>query len=58
MIEDRSRDYMNARRVAKVRNSIRPLTMMFVMSMLFTQELFPSGITQYFQSLAILTNNS
>ena len=58
MIEDRSRDYMNARRVAKVRNSIRPLTMMFVMSMLFTQELFPFGITQYFQSLAILTNNS
>ncbi|OWK17900.1 CSTF3 [Cervus elaphus hippelaphus] len=33
MIEDRSRDYMNARRVAKVRNSIRPFTVMFVMIM-------------------------
>lgn len=47
MIEDRSRDYMNARRVAKVWNSIRLLTIMFVMSMLFTIGLFPSGITQY-----------
>ena len=45
MIEDRSRDYMNARRVAKVWNSIRPLTIMFVVSMLFTQELSLSGIT-------------
>eukprot|EP00069_Balaena_mysticetus_P003296 bmy_16588T0 len=33
MIEDRSRDYMNARRVAKVWNSMRPLTIMFVVIM-------------------------
>lgn len=42
MIEDRSRDYMNARRVAKVWTSNRALIER--MSMLFTQELSVSGV--------------
>lgn len=49
---------MNARRVAKVWNSIRPHILMIFMSMLFTQELSVCGISQYFQSWAILTNDS